>query len=95
MIDVELSLVIVFPAASCTVAVRSRVPPEVRSLVAPESATWAAAPWTTVKAPRVPVVRPAAVASIVTEPTSAPVIVFVATPAVAVVLPVPVTVPAP
>ena len=34
-------------------------------------------------------------ASIVTEPTRAPVIVFVAIPAVAVALPVPVTVPAP
>ena len=55
----------------------------------------AAAPWTTVKAPSVPVVRPAAVASIVTEPTSAPVIVLVATPLAAVALPVPVTVPAP
>ena len=40
-------------------------------------------------------VRPAAVASIVTEPTSSPVIVLVATPAAAVALPVPVTVPAP
>ena len=40
-------------------------------------------------------VRPAAVASIVTEPTSAPVIVFVATPLAAVAVPVPVTVPAP
>ena len=35
------------------------------------------------------------VASIVTEPTSAPVIVLVATPPAAVALPVPVTVPAP
>ena len=59
------------------------------------SAIWAAAPWTTVKAPRVPVVSPAAVASMVTEPTSAPVIVFVATPLAAVAVPVPVTVPAP
>ena len=40
-------------------------------------------------------VSPAAVASIVTEPASAPVIVLVATPAAAVALPVPVTVPAP
>ena len=54
--------------------------PEVRSAVEPVSAIWAAAPWTTVKAPRVPVVSPAAVASIVTEPARAPVIVFVATP---------------
>ena len=38
---------------------------------------------------------PAAVASIVTEPARAPVIVLVATPAAAVALPVPVTVPAP
>ena len=63
--------------------------------VEPVSAIWVAAPWTTVKAPSVPVVRPAEVASIVTEPTSAPVIVLVATPATAVALPVPVTVPAP
>ena len=63
--------------------------------VEPVSAIWVAAPWTTVKAPRVPVVSPAAVASIVTEPTRAPVIVLVATPAVAVAVPVPVTVPAP
>ena len=59
------------------------------------SAIWVAAPWTTVKAPSVPVVRPADVASIVTEPTRAPVIVLVATPEAAVALPVPVTVPAP
>ena len=64
-------------------------------MVAPVSAIWAAAPWTTVKAPRVPVVSPAAVASIVTGPTSAPVIVLVATPLAAVAVPVPVTVPAP
>ena len=38
---------------------------------------------------------PAAVASIVTEPTSGPVIVLVATPPTAVALPVPVTVPVP
>ena len=47
------------------------------------------------KAPSVPVVRPAEVASIVTEPTSWPVTVLVATPAAAVAFPVPVTVPAP
>ena len=64
-------------------------------MVAPVRAMSAAAPWTTVKAPSVPVVRPAAVASIVTEPTRAPVIVLVATPATAVSVPVPVTVPAP
>ncbi len=77
---VELSAVTVLPAASWTVAVSRRVAPAVRSAVEPASAIWAAAPWTTVKAPSVPVVRPAEVASIVTEPTSAPVIVFVATP---------------
>ena len=92
---VELSEVTVLPAASWIVAVRTRVAPEVRLVVAPVSAIWAAAPWTTVKAPSVPVVRPPAVASIVTEPTSAPVIVLVATPAAAVAVPVPVTVPAP
>ena len=83
------------PAASWIVAVRTRVAPEVRLAVEPVSAICVAAPWTTVKEPRVPVVSPAAVASIVTEPTRAPVIVLVATPAVAVALPVPVTVPAP
>ena len=92
---VELSEVTVLPAASWMVAVSTRVAPEVRFVVAPVSSIWSAAPWTTVKAPRVPVVRPAAVASIVTEPARAPVIVFVATPATAVSLPVPVTVPAP
>ena len=64
-------------------------------MVAPVRVMSAAAPWTTVKAPRLPVVRPAAVASMVTEPTSWPVMVLVATPATAVSLPVPVTVPAP
>ena len=92
---VVLSEVTVLPAASWIVAVSTRVAPEVRLVVAPVSAIWVAAPWTTVKAPSVPVVRPAAVASIVTEPTRAPVIVFVATPEAAVALPVPVTVPAP
>ena len=58
------------PAASLSVAVRTRVAPEVRLAVEPVRAMSAAAPWTTVKAPRVPVVRPAEVASIVTEPTS-------------------------
>ena len=67
---VELSAVTVLPAASVSVAVKTRVAPEVRFVVAPESAMSAAAPWTTVKEPRAPVVRPAEVASIVTEPTS-------------------------
>ena len=67
---VVLSEVTVLPAASWIVAVSTRVAPEVRLVVAPVSEIWAAAPWTTVKAPRVPVVRPAAVASMVTEPTS-------------------------
>ena len=92
---VLLSEVTVLPAASWIVAVRTRVAPEVRLAVEPESEIWVAAPWTTVKAPRVPVVRPAAVASIVTEPASTPVIVFEATPPTAVAFPVPVTVPAP
>ena len=83
------------PAASFSVAVRTRVAPEVRFVVAPVRTMSTAAPWTTVKAPSVPVVRPLEVASIVTEPASAPVIVLVATPATAVSLPVPVTVPAP
>ena len=83
------------PAASCSVAVSRRVVPEVRSAVEPVSWIWVAAPWTTVKAPSVPVVSPAEVASIVTEPTRPPVTVFVAIPLEAVALPVPVTVPAP
>ena len=95
VMTVVLSPVTVLPAASWIVAVSKRVAPETRLVVAPVSAIWVAAPWTTVKAPRVPFVRPAAVASIVTEPTRAPVIVLVATPAAAVALPVPVTVPAP
>ena len=80
VMTVVLSAVTVLPAASWIVAVRTRVAPEVRLVVTPVRAMSAAAPWTTVKAPRVPVVSPAAVASIVTEPTSAPVIVLVATP---------------
>ena len=55
---VVLSAVTVLPAASWIVAVSTRVAPEVRLVVAPVSAIWAAAPWTTVKAPSVPVVRP-------------------------------------
>ena len=81
---VELSAVTVLPAASWIVAVSARVAPEVRLAVEPVRTMSAAAPWTTVKAPSVPVVRPAEVASIVTEPASAPVIVLVATPVVAV-----------
>ena len=92
---VALSEVTVLPAASWRVAVSTRLAPELRSVVEPVRTIWVAAPWTTVKAPRVPVVRPAAVASIVTEPTSWPVIVLVATPPDAVALPVPVRVPAP
>ncbi len=92
---VELSAVTVLPAASWIVAVSTRFEPEVRLAVEPVSWIWVAAPWTTVKAPSVPVVRPADVASIVTEPASTPVIVLVATPLEAVALPVPLTVPAP
>ena len=77
---VELSEVTVLPAASRIVAVSTRVAPEVRSVVEPVRTMSAAAPWTTVKAPSVPVVSPAAVASIVTEPARTPVIVLVATP---------------
>ncbi len=64
-------------------------------MVGPVKAICVAAPWTTVKEPSVPVVRPAAVASIMTAPTRAPVTVLVATPLAAVALPVPLTVPAP
>ena len=56
---VVLSLVTVLPAASWIVAVSTRVAPEVRLVVAPVSTMSAAAPWTTVKAASVPVVRPA------------------------------------
>ena len=49
---VVLSPVTVLPAASWIVAVRTRVAPEVRLAVAPVSTMSAAAPWTTVKAPR-------------------------------------------
>ena len=93
MTTVVLSAVTVLPAASWIVAVRTRVAPEVRFVVEPVSAIWAAAPWTTVKEPSVPVVRPRAVASMTTGPTRAPVIVLVATPLAAVAVPVPVTVP--
>ncbi len=92
---VELSEVTVLPAASFRVAVRMRVEPEARSAVEAVRSIWAAPPAVTVKAPRVPVVRPIAVASIVTEPASWPVTAFDATPAEAVAVPVPVTVPAP
>ena len=92
---VVLSEVTVLPAASAIVAVRTRVAPDVRSAVEPVRTMSAAGPWTTVKAPSVPVVRPVAVASIVTEPASWPVTVLVATPPAAVALPVPLTVPAP
>ena len=92
---VVLSAVTVLPAASSIVAVSTRVAPDVRSTVEPVRTMSAAAPWTTANAPSVPVVRPADVASIVTGPTSAPVIVLVATPPDTVALPVPVTVPTP
>ena len=92
---VELSEVTVFPAASWIVAVSTRVAPDARSAVDPVSVIWAAAPWTTLKAPSVPVVSPAAVASIATEPARAPVIVLAATPPAMVELPVPPTVPVP
>ncbi len=93
--EVELSDVTVFPAASWTVAVSTRVAPEVRFAVEPVRATCAAAPGSTVNAPSVPVVRPEAVACMVTVPARAPVTVFVATPELAVAAPVPVTVPVP
>ena len=53
---VELSPVTVLPAASLIVAVSNRPVPEVRSVVAPVRTMSAAAPWTTLKAPSVPVV---------------------------------------
>ncbi len=93
--DVELSEVTVLPAASVIVAVRARVAPEVRFAVEPVRTMPAAGPGVTVKAPRVPVVRPLAVACMVTVPARAPVTVFVATPELAVAAPVPVTVPVP
>ena len=92
---VVLSEVTVLPAASLIVAVKTRVAPAERSAVDPVNAIWAAAPWTTLNAPSVPRVKPPAVASIVTEPARTPVTVLVATPATAVSLPAPLTVPAP
>ena len=92
---VVLSAVTVLPAASWIVAVSTRVAPEVRLVTRRVSEICVAAPWTTVKEPSVPVVRPPAVASMTTAPTSTPVIVFVATPFVTVAVPVPLTVPAP
>ena len=65
---VVLSPVTVLPAASWIVAVSTRVAPKVRFVVAPLKAIWAAAPWTTVKEPSVPVVSPAAVASMTEGP---------------------------
>ena len=84
---VELSEVTALPAASRIVAVSVWFAPDA---VEPESVSWiwVAAPWTTVNAPSVPVVRPPAVASIVTEPASTPVIVLAATPFDAVAFPV-------
>ena len=90
-----LSEVTVFPAASWIVAVSTRVEPEARFAVEPVRATWVAAPWTTVNEPSTPVLSPVAVASMTTGPTRAPVIVLVATPAVTVAVPVPVTLPVP
>ena len=95
VITVVLSDVTMLPPASWIVAVSIRVAPEARFAVEPVNAICAAGPATTVKAPRVPVVSPAEVASIVTEPASVPVIVLVATPPEAVALPVPPTVPVP
>ena len=63
--------------------------------VEPVSAICVAAPWTTVKAPRVPVVSPAAVASIVTVPDEGTGDRLGGDAAGAVALPVPLTVPAP
>ena len=57
-ITVVLSEVTVFPAASWIVAVSTRVAPDARSAAEPVRAMSAAAPWTTVNAARVPVVRP-------------------------------------
>ena len=89
-----VSLVRTLPAASSIVAVRTRVAPEVRLVVAPLRTIWLAAPGTTLKV-RVLLVTADAVASMSMLPASAPVTVTEATPAVAVSEPSPVTVPAP
>ena len=94
-ITVELSAVTVLPAASLIVAVRTLVAPDARSAVEPVRTMSALAPWTTLNGPSVSDESPAEVASIVTGPARLPVIVLVATPAEAVALPVPLTVPAP
>ena len=91
---VELSPVTVLPAASLIVAVSTRVAPAVRLVVAPVRTMSAAAACTIVK-PSVPSVSPPEVASSEIAPARAPVTVFEATPATAVSLPVPETVPAP
>ena len=93
---VVLSEVTVLPAASLSVAVSTRVAPEVRFVGrAGEDDVGGGAVDDGEGAERAggqaaPTWLPSS-----TEPTSAPVIVFVATPATAVSLPVPVTVPAP
>ena len=64
-------------------------------MVAPVSAIWAAAPWTTVKEPSTPVVSPVAVASIDDRADERAGDRLGRDTAVAVAVPVPVTVPAP
>ena len=70
MTPVELSPVTVFPSASWIVAVMTRVPPEVRLAVELVTRSGSAAPGTTVKLARVPVVRPTGRGLMVTVPTS-------------------------
>src|SRR6266849_10457342 len=79
------------------VAVSVRVLPEARSVVAPLSASLAAAPATTLNVIGLPVpaAKPDAEAVIVTVPARLPVTVWEARPATALLDPNPVTLPAP
>ena len=95
VMTVVLSAVTVLPAASWIVAVSTRGShPDARLAVEPLRSIVAAEPWTMSKL-TLSATRPAALPRIVIVPASCPVTVFDATPAVAVSVPRPVTVPAP
>jgi hypothetical protein len=91
--------VTVFPAASVIVAVTTRVVPEARAPVAPDTTILDAVPNVTVKLTRLELVAPGPLsvplARRSTEPALLPVTVMVATPPDAVELPSPLTEPLP
>ncbi len=91
---VVLSETTVLPALSCTVAVRTRLAPEVRFAVEPPITTFAGVPGSTVNVVESAVTL-AALAWIVIEPARSPVTALDATPDEAVEEPRPLTVPAP